>query len=196
MTYLQFLGQWYNLTWLAAVGVGLLLGLTARLARRGPPTGEAGAARPSVAPRPPKPRTSLAMVLVTAGVVGLTLNGAIHDLRLGSPEARFPLVTLLSLVVGWFVAWAGTRLRYRFAPPVMGLAFNRPGLEGGEAVVMSAGAALDGTVRARHRDGAGVVHIVRIRVPEGRDARDLGFGRKVRLGAFDSHRGSYDATIM
>lgn len=195
MTYLQFLGQWYNLTWLAAVGVGLLLGLRTRASRRDPPTAEAGAARPSAVPRPGRPRTSPAMVLVAAGVAGLTLNGAIHDLRLGSPEARFPLVTLVSLVVGWCVAWAGARLRYRFAPPVMGLTFNRPGLEGGEAVVMSAGATSDGTVRARHRDGAGVVHIVRIRVPEGQDATDLGFGRKVRLGAFDPQRGSYDVTI-
>lgn len=182
MTYLQFLGQWYNLPWLAAVGVGLLLGLRTRLGSRDRPAGG--------------PRTSPAVVLVTAGVVGLTLNGAIHDLRLGSAEALFPLVTALSLGVGWFLAWGGVRLRNRFAPPVTGLAFNRPGLEGGDAVVMSGGVASDRTVRARLRDDAGVVHIVRVHVPEGQDARDLGIGRRVRLGAFDGERGSYDASIV
>lgn len=193
MTYLQFLGQWYNLPWLAAVGAGLWIGFRAGRGRR---AGAAGAAELPERPGSRGPSTSPATALVTAGVVGLTLNGAIHDLRLGSAGTRFPLVALLSLAVGWFLAWGGARLRYRLAPPVTGLAFNRPGLEGSEAVVTVAGVAVDGTVRARLRDDAGVAHIVRVQARDGQGTADLRFGSRIRLGAFDAERGSYDATPL
>lgn len=194
MTYFQFLGEWYNLPWLAAVGGGLVLGMRARLAGRGDLSGEA-----TEAPRGPKPlapRTSPAVLLVAAGIVGLTLNGAIHDLELGSAGARFPLVAALSLGTGWLVAWGGSRLRHRFAPPITGLAFNRPGLEGGEAVILATGTEPGGTPRARHRDEAGVAHIVRIHLPDDADPGELRFGRRVRLGRFDPDRGSYPVALM
>jgi hypothetical protein len=192
VTYLQFLGEWYNLPWLAAVGAGLLLAMRGRLAGRARPSAD-GAPE---APRPGSlaPRTSPAVLLVAAGILGLTLNGAIHDLRLGPVGGRFPLVAAISLGAGWLLAWGGPRLRHRVAPPITGLAFNRTGLQGGEAVVLSAGANSDGTARARHRDEAGVAHIVRIHASEPADAEGLRLGCTVRLGAFDEERGSYPAT--
>lgn len=194
MTYFQFLGEWYNLPWLAAVAAGLLFAVRTGRGRGAELSGEA---EDPDGPKPlPEPRTSPAVLLVTAGVAGLTLNGAIHDLRLGSAGARFPLVAALSLGTGWLVAWGGSRLRHRLAPPITGLAFNRPGLEGGEAVVLGTGTEPDGTPRARHRDAAGVAHIVRIRFPEDADPRELRFGRKVRLDTFDPELGAYHVTLI
>jgi hypothetical protein len=194
VTYFQFLGEWYNLPWLAAVVAGLLAAMRARRARRSDvPVGPEDSPEPK---RPLAPRTSPAVLLVTSGVVGLTLNGAIHDLRLGSAGARFPLVAVLSLGTGWLVAWGGSRLRHRVAPPITGLAFNRPGLEGGEAVVLGTGTEPDGTPRARHRDAAGVAHIVRIRFPVDADPHELRFGRKVRLDTFDPELGVYHVTLI
>jgi len=206
VTYLQFLGQWYNLPWVAAIAVGLLLGLRRRLAGGGRPS---AAARADAAPadpedpsardaaaREPGPRTSGSVALVVAGVIGLTVNGAIHDFRLGAIGERAPLVVPLSLAAGWVAAWGAARLRHRFAPAARGIAFNRPGLTGRGAVVLSAGLGPDGTGRARHRDEAGVVHVVRIHVErageDDRAARDAARpGRRVRLGEFDARRRSY-----
>lgn len=181
MTYLQFLGQWYNLVWLGAVGAGLLLALRARSSERGGTESRAG------------PRTSAATVLVAGGVLGLTLNGAIHDFRLGEAARRFPIVFVASLVGGWLFAWGSSRLRHRFAPPVTGLTFNREGLEGREAVVLSGSLDESGVGRARYRDPAGVAHIVRIYRRSGADSTELRFGRRVRLGSFDEALRAYAA---
>lgn len=184
MTYLEFLGRWYNLAWLAAIAAGLVVGMARRLAGRRPP---------------PTPRASVGVALVAAGVVGLTLNGAIHDFRLGSIAARMPFVVPLALGAGWLVAWGASRLRHRFAPPIRGVAFNRPGLAGREAVVLSAGLRPDGTGRARHRDEAGIAHVVRIHLADDPATREAAgaprLGRRVRLGEFDPERRSYPIDV-
>lgn len=186
MTYLEFLGEWYNLPWLAAIGAGLLLGLGRRLRAR----------RASVAAGADEERrTSPAVVLVATGVVALTLNGAIHDFRLGPIGPRFPIVTLLAVAAGWLLGWAGAKLRRRLLPPVRGVTFNRPGLEGREAVVLSARVGPGEIGRGRHLDPAGISHVVRILVPEGAgepSGAPVAFGRRVLLGKFDAGRRAYE----
>lgn len=182
MTYLEFLAQWYNLPWVTAVAGGLLLALKRRLGPRG------GEARADAAAAP---RTSPTVLLVAAGVVGLTLNGAIHDFRVGSVGRWFPLVAVLAVASGWLIAWGGSRVRHRYVPPVRGVMFNQPGLEGREAVVLNAALPPGRTGRGRYRDEAGISHIVRIHLPADADAREVRFGDRVRLGAFDTDRGSY-----
>lgn len=184
MTYLQFLGQWYNLIWLAAVGVGLVFALMARIGDRGP-IGNRNA-----------PRTSPAAALVASGVIGLTLNGAIHDFRLGEAGRRFPIVLVASLVGGWLFVRGFSRLRHRLAPPVTGITFNREGFEGREAVVLSGSLDESGIGRARYRDAAGVAHIVRVHEATGGEGAELRFGRRVRLGPFDEERRAYAAERM
>lgn len=197
MTYLQFLGQWYNLVWLGAVGAGLLFALKARMSGRGrivartPERGDDDTVRKATKDLE-GPRMSPAAALITAGVLGLTLNGAIHDFHLGPVPRRFPIVFFASLVGGWLLARGFSRLRHRFAPPVTGITFNREGLEGREAVVLSGSLDESGIGRARHRDAAGVAHIVRVH-ESGGEATELRFGRRVRLGRFDEELRAYAA---
>lgn len=173
MAYLRFLGEWYNLIWVAAVCGGLLL----VLARR--------------AEMPDAPRASPGVVLVAAGVAGLTLNGALHDFRLGPIDRWFPLVVLLAAGSGWLIARSASRLRHRWFPPVRAVAFNQPGLEGEEAIVLSADLERGRSGRARHRDDAGTSHILRVHLAEDGDPERLRFGGRVRLGEFDPERCSY-----
>lgn len=199
MTYLQFLGQWYNLIWLGVVGIGSLLALKARMSGRGrivARTPEAGGDTVGTTTEAPEgPRTSPAAALITAGVLGLTLNGAIHDFHLGPVGRRFPIVVIASLVGGWLLVRGMSRLRHRLAPPVTGITFNREGLEGREAVVLSGSLDESGIGRARYRDAAGVAHIVRVH-ESGGEAAELRFGRRVRLGRFDEDRRAYAAERM
>lgn len=164
--YLAFLSEWYNLPWLLAVAAGVLAALFG----------------------PRRHLFSPSALAVAAGVTGLTLNGAIHDLRLGAIGSRFPVVALLSLGIGLLAGWFGPRLRDRIAPPVTGVTFNQPGLESREAVVLSArvGEGGDTIGRARHRDDEGVSHLVRIQLAPDAAADSVRFGTRVRLGRFDA----------
>ena len=130
----------------------------------------------------------IAAAIFLAGIAGLTLNGAIHDLALGSPANRFPLVFTLAIMVGIGVAFAVSRVLRRAFPPVTGVTWNEPGLEGSVAQIVTSTAGKDSpSGRARVRDTDGVVHVVRIHAPGG----SLRFGRKVRLGPFDDSRSAY-----
>lgn len=169
--YLTFLLQWYNLPWLLAVAAG---GLAALL----------GSRRRSFSP---------SALAITAGVTGLTLNGAIHDLRLGAIGPRFPIVAVVCLAVGLLAAWFLPRLRDRIAPAVTGVTFNQPDLEGRGAVVLSArvGEGGDEIGRARHRDPDGVSHIVRIRLEAGEAPASVAFGTRVLLDRYDPPARAY-----
>ena len=173
MAYLRFLGEWYNLVWVGAVCAGLLLGLArSREAAAGP-------------------RTSPGVFLLATGIAGLTLNGAIHDFRVGSLERWFPLAAGLALGAGWVIARVASEFRRRWFPPVRAVAFNQPGLEGEDAVVLTADLVPGRIGRARHRDESGTSHILRIHVADGGEAGTLRFGGRVRLGEFDPDRRSY-----
>ncbi len=168
MNYLEFLRGWYNLVFLLAGAGGLACFAWGRFADR-------DLFRPSV-------------VLVVAAVTGLTWNGAIHDLGLGSAAPRFPLVVLVSAAVGLITAIGVGRIRDRHFRPVSAVQFNRPGHEGIEArVVTKATGADPGTGRAQWQDTDGVLHIVHIHTA----AAEISFGRMVRLGPFDPVVESY-----
>lgn len=173
MAYLQFLGEWYNLIWVGAICAGLLIVFFRR------------------EKRPEGPQASPGIVLVAAGVIGLTLDGALHDFRI-EPIARwFPLVAVLALGAGWLIARGASRFRHRWFPPVRAVAFNQPGLKGEEAVVLSADLEHGRVGRARHRDETGTSHILRVHVAEDDEVGALRFGGRVRLGTFDPERRSY-----
>lgn len=175
MSYGEFLLQWYNLPWLAA-GLG---GALAWLVRRGGP-GATGA--------------------LVAGIAGLTLNGGLHDLGLGPIGARFPIVAASSLLAGVLAGWGLPRLRRRILPPVTGVTFNEPGMEGREVIVLSASLAVGDVGRARHRDADGVVHVVRVvnatrAEGNGEPPRPVRFGARLALGPFDEATRAYEIRL-
>ena len=173
MTYWQFLIQWYNAVFLVLGMAGVGLAVVARS----------------------KGRTLLvpAAALVVAAVVGLTWNGAIHDLALGSPGPRFLYVFPASLVAGWVVARVVARFRARYLRPIEAVRFNRPGYEGTEArLVTRTTGPQPGSGRAQWQDEEGALHIVHVHTR----ADTMGFGLRVRLESFDPVTESYLVTPL
>jgi hypothetical protein len=168
MNYLEFLARWYNLPFLALVLAGLVVGLVGRLRRRRV--------------------TALSTGLIAAGIVGLTWNGALHDLGLDGYEQRFLVVLASSALIGGFIGFMIDRARRRLFPAVEGLSFTVPGLEGSLARIVSREAGPEpGSGRAQWTDGDGVMHLVRVHCAAG----TLSFGREVRLLTFDAGARSY-----
>lgn len=168
MSYLDFLAEPYNLAFLGSAVAGVAVLLVSRRSSRDWILVHAG--------------------LIALGVVGLTLNGAIHDLGLGDPAGRFPQVLAASLPAAVVVAFAARWVRDRFFPPVRSVRFNEPGLEGVEARVVSRGVdEAPGSGRAQWHDGEGVLHLVTCHTADG----SIGFGTSVRLEEFDDEHGSY-----
>jgi hypothetical protein len=168
VNYLEFLARWYNLPFLALVLAGLTVGLAGRLRRRTIPGVSTG--------------------LVAAGIVGLTWNGALHDLGLGGYEQRFPVVLAAAVLIGGLIGLLVDRARRRLFPEVAGLAFTVPGLEGSLARIISRDVGPEpASGRAQWRDEEGVMHLVRVHAPD----ETLKFGREVRLVAFDPGTRSY-----
>jgi len=167
LTYAEFLAQWFNLPYLVAVVVGAIL--LFRPNRESRPGWFAGAA-------------------LASGIIGLTLNGAIHDLSLGTPSDRFPFVFVIAVTFGIAIAFAVSRFLRRVFPPVTGVTWNEPGLEGSVAQIVTAIAGTESSSgRARVRDSDGVVHVIRVFS----SGVSLRFGRRVRLGPFDDTRKGY-----
>lgn len=168
MSYLDFVVQPFNLPFLAAVGAGLGLLLYARSSDRDLFLLHAG--------------------LLSLGIAGLTVNGAVHDFALGDPAGHFPRVLAGSLVLAALATGAGKWIRDRFFPPIRQVRFNEPGLDGVEARVVSERVEAEpGSGRAQWHDGEGALHLVVCHTEEG----SVGFGRTVRLEEFDDEHDSY-----
>ena len=168
MNYLEFLARWYNLPFLLFVAAGALTGILRRTTRRR--------------------GTAISTGLVAAGIVGLTWNGALHDLGIEGYEDRFALVLAASALIGALFGWTVERARRKLFPAVEGLAFTVAGLEGAEARMISRD--IDekpGSGRAQWRDEDGVMHLVRVHTSD----PGIRFGRSVRLVEFDAESRSY-----
>jgi len=168
MNYFEFLARWYNLPFGVFILAGIAAGMIARARRTR--------------------ATALSTGLVAAGIVGLTWNGALHDLGIEGYADRFGRVLLASGLAGAAIGIATDRARRKLFPAVEGLAFTVAGLEGSEARVVSREVTSDpGSGRAQWRDEDGVLHIVRVHSGEG----PIRFGRPVRLLEFDATSRSY-----
>ena len=168
MSYLDFLLEPYNLVYLASLGAGGIVLLWARAARRDLFRVHAG--------------------LIALGIAGLTVNGAVHDLRLGDPGELFVRSALVALVLAALGTVAAGWIRDRFFPPIREVAFNERGLEGVEAKVVSRRVEADpGSGRAQWHDGDRVLHLVACHTSEA----SVGFGRTVRLEEYDDEHDSY-----
>lgn len=168
MSYLEFLTRPFNLVFVAAA--------------------VAGAAVLWLSRRTERDLIYLHVGLIAFGVAGLTLTGAVHDLRLGSPAGRLPEVLALAAVLAGAAALGVRWIRDRFFPPVREVQFNREDLAGAEARVVSDGVGEEpGSGRAHWHDGEGSLHLVACHSAEGR----IGFGRTVRLEEFEDEHRSY-----
>jgi len=173
MTYLEFLGRWYNLAFLFSLAAGLACGIWGRVRGR-------DLFRP-------------AAMLVATAVAGLTWNGTIHDLGLGSPAPRFPFVLIGSVTAGWLAGHLLWRFRARHFRQISEVRFNRAGHEGARARLVTRGAgAQPGSGRAQWQDDEGALHIVHVHTA----GEEIGFGRHVCLDRFDLEAESYLVTAL
>ncbi|MFQ5888765.1 MAG: hypothetical protein ACE5JR_01795 [Gemmatimonadota bacterium] len=171
MSYLAFLAEPYNLPFVLAAVVA--------------------AASVPVARRLGGDSLGATAGLIAAAITGLTWNGAIHDLALGSPAPRFPLVLAVSIAVGLLTGRAAVRFRDRHFPPIRDVRLTEPGHEGLEAIVVSRQVASEpGSGRVQWQDDDGVMHVVRCHS----SGEVLPFGRTVRLVEFDARDRSYLVT--
>ena len=168
MSYGEFLLQWYNLIFLVAGVVGLAAALFGGGEDRDP--------------------FRFAATALSTSIVGLTLNGAIHDLRLGDPAGQFWWVLPSALVGGALFGWAMERARNRWFPPVQGVRWNPPGQEGAEARVVSSSVGQEpASGRAQWQDEDGVLTLVKCHTAED----EMKFGARVRLEEYDADGESY-----
>jgi len=171
MTYFEFLGRWYNLAFLAIGAGGLVCAGWGRVRGRN--------------------LFRTATTLLVAAVTGLTWNGTIHDLGLGSPGPRFPYVLVGSAVAGWLAGRWLWRIRERHFRPISAVRFNRAGHEGVEARLVTRSAGVEpGSGRAQWQDDEGTLHIVHVHTA----GEEIGFGRRVRLDRYDAGSESYLVT--
>lgn len=168
MSYGEFLLQWYNLIFLAAGAAGLAAALFGDRDDRDP--------------------LRFAATAISTALVGLTLNGAIHDLRLGEPAAHAWWVLPSALVAGALLGWGIESARNRWFPPVRGVRWNPPGQEGAEARVVSSSVEREpASGRAQWQDEDGVLTLVRCHTAED----SMKFGARVRLEEYDEDADSY-----
>lgn len=169
MSYGEFLLQWYNLVFLATGTLGAAVALTGR-SREG------------------RDRFLPAAAALATALVGLTLNGAIHDLRLGDPASHFWWVLPVSLLAGGASGLGLRWARNRWFPPVRGVRLNPPGQEGAEAKVVSSSVdEAPASGRAQWQDEDGILTLVKCHTREG----EMGFGAEVRLESRDEEEESY-----
>lgn len=168
MSYGEFLLQWYNLIFLAVGAVGLAAALLGGGEERAP--------------------LRFAATALSVSIIGLTLNGAVHDLRLGDPAAQFWWVLPASVVGGALFGWGIERARNRWFPPVQGVRWNPPGQEGAEARVVSSSVDEEpASGRAQWQDDEGVLTLVKCHTAED----EMKFGARVRLEEYDEAGDSY-----
>jgi hypothetical protein len=165
--YVDFLGRWYNLVFLVSGAFGVLAWFVGRR-------------------RSPRSRL-LAGTLVAGAVVGLTINGAFHDLSLGDPGSWFGFVLPISLLIGVATATAYAAISDRYFPAVRRVHIDSGDLAGLEARVVSRSVSHSPrSGRAQRLDG-GVLHVVHCHTAE----EDIRFGCRVVLGQYDPSAASY-----
>ncbi len=183
MSYLTFLVQWYNWPYLA----GLLL-LAASLARPaalvglgsrlGGWLGVGGASGLSV----------LRAFSVSLALVGLTLNGGLHDYWPAAQERGFLPGFVVTLLIAAAVArWVGRIVEEHF-PEIKAVSWGARGLSGHEGRVVSRVVSAD--YRAGRAQVAGdeeTVHIVMCKTR----GDEIPFGAMVALGEYDEADGRY-----
>lgn len=176
MSYLTFLAQWYNWVYLAALAVAGFSFTPLPVARVGTWLGgRLGVARVSG-------RVLLRVFTVTVGVVGLTLNGALHDYLPASQERGFLPGLLLTLLVATWATRSVGRLFQRHFPEIKAIGWGETGLSGREARIVSREVSVEYPAgRAQVMDEDGTLHMVLCKTR----GDELPYGELVMLTEYD-----------
>lgn len=185
MSYLKFLAQWYNWPYLAAFGltavsfvrpayvrgVGDSLARPLRLSRIGG-------------------HSVIRILGVTLGVMGLTVNGALHDYWPSAQQNGFLPGFALSVFVALLVTRAVGRVQERYFPEIKAVGFGARDLAGLEGRVVSRSVGptyLAGRAQVMGDDGT--LHIVLCKTGE----EEIPYGSRIVLGEYDDTDGRYYA---
>lgn len=183
MNYFQFLIQWYNWPYLAGLGM-MLLSLAYRPFLAG--LGRAAGRRLGLT------RTAGHSVVRTFGttvaVVGLTVNGALHDYWPSGQEWGFVPGLAFTLSFAAYVTKRFGRFRERTFPPIRAVGLGARDLTGLEGRVVSR--SVDSKYRAGRAqvmDSEETLHIVMCKTT----GKEIPYGARVVLGEYDPADGRY-----
>jgi hypothetical protein len=183
VSYLEFLIQWYNWPYVAALFAATLAWWLAPATEA---WGRWYAHRLRI--ETVSGRSVYVTFWIVVALVGLTLNGAVHDYAPAWLARAFAPVLIVTLVIAALLTRWIVRTRDRYFPPIRAVRFNATDLAGAAGRVVSREVGPDvpaGRVQVVTREG--VLHIVRGKTRGER----LRFGRRVILLEHDASDGRY-----
>lgn len=183
MTYLEFLLQWYNWPYLAALALAAIARVLPSVFRR---PGETLVAALSL--RRVAPHTLLAIFSLALGIVGLTINGALHDYSPDLLSVGFVPALLLSVMLAATAAHVVGRVLQRHFPEIRAVGFGARDLAGQEGRVVSRRVGPEYRAgRAQVMMGDGTLHMVLCKTR----TAVIPYGAKIVLQEYDSEDGRY-----
>ena len=183
MSYLQFIIQWYNLPYLGSLALALasmvrpgwFADLGMLLGRR---LGLQTVAGQSV----------VFVFSLSLGIVGLTVNGALHDYWSSAQKPGFLPGFILATVVALLMARGVGRVRERHFPEIKAVRFGTATLSGSEGRVVSGRVSPEYLAgRAQVMDEDGTLHVVLCKTRE----QEISYASTVVLGDYDPGDGRY-----
>ncbi len=183
MNYLAFLLQWYNWPYLAALLVGAAsLAKPGVLGRVGAELGRRlGAGRASG-------HLLIRSFAVAIAVIGLTVNGGLHDYWPEAQEVGFLPGLVFTLALAAWLTRAFGRFLDRNFPEIKAVGWGSPALSGRRGRVVSRVVSPDYRAgRAQVIGDDETLHMVLCKTVAG----EIPFGSAVELGEFDRQDGRY-----
>lgn len=183
MSYLVFLAEWYNWPYLVAA----LLGGVAMVYPQGV-EGLGAKLRGLLRLERAAPRSLLRIGSVAFAMVGLTLNGALHDYWPAAQESGFLPVLLVTSAVALTVTRGLGRVLERHFPEIKAVRWGGPGLTGQRGRVVSQQVSADYRAgRAQIMGEDRTLHVVWCKTRE----VEIPYGAMVVLGEYDAEDDRY-----
>lgn len=183
MSYLDFLLQWYNWPYLGALAVAAV-----SLMRRHLLAAPGAAIGRLLRLERLSGLAVIRMFTLSVAVVGLTVNGALHDYWPEAQEAAFGPAFLLTLFLSAvFTRAIGAVVQQRF-PQIKEVRWGGPGLSGRHGRVVSRMISADYRAgRAQVIGDDEILHVVLCKTR----GDQIGYGAEVRLEEYDERDGRY-----
>ena len=183
MNYLDFLLQWYNWAYMAALMLAV-----ASFFRIGALDTAGGKLGSWLGVQRVSGRTLLRVFALAVVVVGLTVSGAIHDYWPAKQERAFLPGLVITTVMAALITRSIGRLFERHFPEITAVDWGSPDLGGREGRVVSGMVGPDFKAgRAHVMVEDGTLHTVLCKTAEG----EISFGAGVILKEYDQNDGRY-----